>query len=112
MALTDLRNQPITGLLPPQISEALIRVAWPSVAAQKAPAALGQALMKTIIGAPLAWLLLAPLYFGKLLPFVATRYTLTNRRIMIQKGLKPVSTHEKAMSEFERALERYAKKAA
>ena len=26
----------------------------------------------------------------KILPYIARRYTLTNRRIMIQRGLKPV----------------------
>jgi hypothetical protein len=30
------------------------------------------------------------LYAWRLMPFVARRYTLTNRRIIIQKGLKPV----------------------
>lgn len=34
----------------------------------------------------LAWLMLAPLFAMKLLPFFMTRYVVTNRRVMIQKG--------------------------
>jgi uncharacterized membrane protein YdbT with pleckstrin-like domain len=80
--------QAIAGMTPPQIGEAKIREAWPSVARSPAIASLGKMLTRTIVLAPLAWLIMALVYFGKLLPFAATRYTLTNRRIMIRKGLK------------------------
>ena len=86
-AMTDVRQQVITGVVPPQISEAVIRVAWPSVAAWPAVATLGRILTRTIIGAPLAWLIMAPIYFCKVLPFLGKRYTVTNRRVMIQRGL-------------------------
>jgi hypothetical protein len=43
-------------------------------------------LTRTIFLAPLAWLLMAPFYFAKILPIVGRRYTLTNRRLMIRKG--------------------------
>jgi hypothetical protein len=46
-------------------------------------------------------MLLAPLYFKKILPFIARRYTLTNRRIMIQRGLKPVPIQEVALADIE-----------
>jgi hypothetical protein len=92
--MPETRMQAVTGLIPPETREALIREAWPSVAAHPGPAALGRVLMLSIIAAPLGWLLLAPLYFAKILPFVARRYTLTNRRVMIRRGLKPAATHE------------------
>ena len=81
-------GQAITGLTPPQLGERTIRVVWPSVATSPAIAGLGRSMMRTIILAPLAWLLLAPFYFKKILPGLACRYTLTNRRLMIQKGWK------------------------
>ncbi|HMF15964.1 MAG TPA: PH domain-containing protein [Gemmataceae bacterium] len=86
--MTDARLQAIAGLTPPDLGEARVREAWPSVARSPAIASLGKLLTGTIILAPLAWLLMSLAYFGKLLPFAATRYTLTNRRVMIRKGLK------------------------
>src|SRR5262249_49026774 len=85
--MSDVRLQAIAGLTPPDIGEAKVREAWPSVAKSPAIASLGKLLTSTIILAPLAWLLMSLVYFGKLLPFAATRYTLTNRRVMIRKGL-------------------------
>jgi hypothetical protein len=81
-------SQVVTGIVPPQLGEAKIREAWPSVASKPAIANLGRTLTSTIVLAPLAWLLMASVYFGKLLPFVGRRYTLTNRRLMIRKGWK------------------------
>src|SRR5262249_21017869 len=88
------------GVVAPQLGEALIREAWPSVAATPA-AALGRTLTRTIVLAPLAWLLMAPFYFFKILPFLAKRYTLTNRRLMIQRGLKPAPTVEVKLEEID-----------
>ncbi len=83
-------KQAVTGLVPPQTAEAQIRTVWPAVTdASSGIARVGRALIKTKLLAPLAWLILAPLYFKKVLPFLAKRYTLTNRRLMIQRGLKP-----------------------
>ena len=90
--MTD--GQAVTGLVPPQLGEATIRVVWPSVAASPAVASFGRALMRTIILAPLAWLMLAPFYFKKILPGLACRYALTNRRLMIQRGWKRKPAHE------------------
>src|SRR5215475_9198392 len=93
------RKQAVTGVLPPQLGEAIIREVWPSVTGmQPGLATLCEKMQRTIVLAPLAWLLLAPLYFGKVLPFLARRYTLTNRRLMIQRGLKAKSKQEVALS--------------
>jgi hypothetical protein len=99
--ITDGRKQAVTGLVPPQLGEATIRVVWPSVATAPAVARLGRMLMRTIILAPLAWLMLAPFYFKKILPGLARRYTLTNRRLMIQKGWKRKPVQEITLAEID-----------
>jgi hypothetical protein len=96
--MVDYRRQAVTGVVPPEMGEAKIREVWPSVAMFPAIAGLGQKLTRTIILAPLAWLLMSLVYFGKLLPFLATRYTLTNRRLMIRRGWKGTPSHEIALS--------------
>jgi hypothetical protein len=100
--MISLGRQVVTGLVPPLFGEAKIREAWPSVTATCPPAAsLGRQLMLSRLLAPLGWLILLPVYFWKILPFVARRYTLTNRRIMEQRGLKPVPVHEVALDDIE-----------
>jgi hypothetical protein len=99
-ALADVRDQAVTGVAPPQLNEAIIRDVWPSVAAHPGPAGLARACYRTIVLAPVGWLVLAPVYFLKLLAIVpalsnlATRYRLTNRRLMVCKGFKPVPAQE------------------
>ena len=99
--MTAALPQVINGLTPPELGEARIREIWPSVARVPGVASLGRALTKTIILAPLAWLLMAGLYFGKLLPIVGTRYRLTNRRLMILKGLSATMSQEVPLSAIE-----------
>ncbi len=99
--MVDIRLQAITGVIPPQTAEAKIREAWPSVASSKMIAGLGQKLSRTLILAPLAWLIMSAVYFGKLLPFAAIRYTLTNRRIMIRRGWKGTPSHEVSLARID-----------
>ena len=94
MSMTNAAQVAVTGLGPPQRGEAMIRETWPGVDDVPAVARLALTLMRTYVLAPLAWLMLLPLYFKKVLPFFAKRYTLTNRRVMIRRGLKPMPTHE------------------
>jgi hypothetical protein len=75
----------------------MIRQAWPSVTSMPGIAALAYRLQRTIVLAPLGWLLLAWPYFKKVMPFLAKRYTLTNRRLMIRAGLKGKPAHEVAL---------------
>jgi hypothetical protein len=99
-ALADPRDRAATEVASPLLGEAIIRDVWPSVAAYPGPASMARACYRTIVLAPLGWLLLAPLYFMKLAAIVpglsglATRYRLTNRRLMICKGLRPVPAKE------------------
>jgi hypothetical protein len=99
--MVDYRQQAITGVVPPDVGEAKIREVWPSVASAPGIAGLGQKLTRTIILAPLAWLIMSAVYFGKLLPFAATRYTLTNRRLMIRRGWKGAPTHEVPLAKID-----------
>lgn len=99
--MADAAVQVITGVLPPQLGEARVREAYPSVASSSAIASLGRALTATIVLAPLGWLLMSPVYFGKLLPFLGRRYTLTNRRLMIRTTWKGVPLKEVALADID-----------
>lgn len=94
----DNRQQAVAGVVPPDFAEARIRERYPSVARNPGIAGLGRLLTRTILLAPLAWLLMSALYFGKLLPFLMRRYTVTNRRVMIRKGWKGVVSQEVPLS--------------
>jgi Bacterial PH domain len=88
-------RQAVTGVVPPDVGEAMIREIRPTVlAGGGAIPGLARTFMKTIVLAPVGWLLLGPLFAKKLLPFISRRYTLTNRRLMIQHGLKPSPVQE------------------
>jgi hypothetical protein len=88
-------RQAVAGLMPPQLGEAMIRECWPSVVARGGGIAhVAAALMKTVVLAPLGWLLLGPLFVLRIAPFICRRYTLTNRRLMIRKGLRPSPVQE------------------
>ncbi len=92
--MADPQAFPVTGVIPPQIAEGRIREIWPSVARLPGLAGIGRALTGTIVLAPVAWLIMSAAYFGKLLPFVMTRYRLTNQRLMIRKGWKGTPSAE------------------
>jgi len=77
---------------------------WPSVQRFTGPASLGRVLMSSPWLrplAPLSWLLMAPLYFIKIMPGFATRYTITNRRLMVQRGIKRTPSHEVALGDID-----------
>jgi hypothetical protein len=97
-------RQVITGVVPPQLAEALIREAWPTVVGINAGLALlGKKLVRTVFLAPLGFLPLGLLFGLKFAPFVCKRYTLTNRRLMVQHGLKPtpVAGKEVALADID-----------
>jgi hypothetical protein len=81
-------RQAVAGLMAPQTGEALIREEFPTIVAVAGGLCrLCERLMKTIVLAPLAWLLLAPVFLLRIAPFVCKRYTLTNRRLIIRRGI-------------------------
>jgi hypothetical protein len=126
--MTDMRSQAVMGIIPPQVAEARLAYRWPSVARFPGPARLGNAIIQTaknlvfaVIRMPVylsaflilpatvlatliafaAYLLLAPLYFSKVMPLMMTKYVLTNRRIMIQKGWSQKSAGEVPLEKLE-----------
>src|SRR6267378_3474055 len=99
--MVDQRTQAITGLIPPGVSEALIRQNWPSVAMNPTIATLGRKLSLTYILAPLGWLLMALVFFGKFFPLTAVRYAVTNKRVLIRKGITGVPGAEVPLSEID-----------
>lgn len=96
--MAEIQTQAITGVVSPSVAEGHIRDAWPSVASNPAKAALARRCYQSVIFAPIGWLILAPFLLFRILGFLpgfsgfATRYRLTNRRLMICKGslAKPV----------------------
>jgi hypothetical protein len=84
--MADPHAFPVTGVIPPQLAEARIRERWPSVARWPLFATVGRMLTRTIVLAPLAWVVMSLAYFAKLLPLFMRRYTVTNQRVMIRRG--------------------------
>jgi hypothetical protein len=99
--MAEAGKQVVSGLVPPAVAEANIREIWPSVAAFPAIASLGRVLTGTIILAPLAWLIMSLAYFGKLFPFLARRYAITNRRVLIRRGLKGTPGQDVALADID-----------
>src|SRR4029453_663613 len=96
--------EPITGVSPAELKETQIMTVWPSVAMNSLGRAMGRGFairwpdvyifrlgnLLALLSIPLA----LPLYFLKVLPFVGTRYLVTNRRVVVLRGI--VGKEEKA----------------
>jgi uncharacterized membrane protein YdbT with pleckstrin-like domain len=100
-SMLDAAQKGATGVAPDHDGEVMIREVWPSVTIMPAAAALGQKLICSIVLAPLGWFLLLPIYFLKILPFVAKRYTLTNRRLLIRRGLKATPAQQVPLNQID-----------
>lgn len=112
--MIDMRTQAIIGGISPYLGEGVMAIRWPSVSAYGHVAQLGsgiqgraKALVMATLKLPLplailltipatgvaflialtGWLILAPFYFVKIFPGLATRYTLTNKRMVIERDL-------------------------
>jgi hypothetical protein len=95
-------RQAVAGLMPPQLAEAMIREVWPSVHGISAGiAGLSAMFMRSIFLAPLGWMLNGLLFARKLAPFLCQRYTLTNRRLMVRRGWKPVPVQEIPLADID-----------
>ncbi|MCS6977284.1 MAG: PH domain-containing protein [Gemmatales bacterium] len=124
-----MRTQPVMGIVPPSVAEARIAERWPTVAAYpfvSKPAAALQTLAKGLIVSILklhwllaailmifvlplsflialaAWLMLAPFFFAKILPGFMTRYVLTNKRLMVQRGWSRRIVKEVPLTEMDK----------
>lgn len=100
--MPEVRTQAVTGLVPPQQDEARIREKWPSIIARIPPLATAARLLtRTTILAPLAWILMAPFFALKFMPFVMRRYTLTNRRVMVRAGWSGRPVQDVALADID-----------
>lgn len=106
-AVAEPLSQGNPATISSDLGESLIRDIWPSVAAHPGPASLARACYRTTILAPIGWLILAPIYFQKLLAVLpgmsgmATRYRLTNRRLMICKGMRAAPEKEVRLDQIQ-----------
>ena len=99
---TPFLGQAVTGVIPPLLREGMIRSVRPTVLGQSAGLALlAKKLIQTYVLAPVGIFLLGPLFALKFAPFVSKRYTLTNRRLMIQHGLKPSTVKEVLLADID-----------
>jgi len=104
--MARLDSQVITGVVPPQIQEAMIREVWASITTNSGLSALARKFMSSVFLAPVGWLLLLPLFVKRLLGFLpglsglTVKYTLTNRRVMVRTGMKARPVQEIALSEI------------
>ena len=91
-------QQPISGVVPPATAEATVMTVWPSVASTTLGRSLGRLYriregFGPISIGRLALLASIPiglmLYLSMRLPWAIMRYRLTNRRVMIERGINP-----------------------
>ena len=104
-------KQAIAGVAAPESEEVTAMVVWPSIAATPAGRLVGRlaavevgvgrffTLGKLLAVASIPLALAA--FAWKLMPFVARRYRLTNRRIVIQKGLSAVDVRSIGLDGFD-----------
>jgi len=104
-------SQAIAGVAPAEVSERIVMTVWPSVSATLVGRLLGRFYdikagfyiftvgnFAALAFAPLA----VPLYLGKVAPGVGIRYTITNRRIIVQKGVMAVNERSIDLDRFDR----------
>ena len=97
-SITNHSVSAIAGVFPPAISEATVMTVWPSVASTSLGQWLGRLYrIRTGWGAisvgRLALLATIPLglmmYFSMRMPWAIRRYRLTNRRVIVERGINP-----------------------
>ncbi len=104
-------REPIAGVTPSELAEVTCKVVWPTIGATRAGRLVGRlAAVRAgwgeffTVGKLLA-LATIPLsvavFCWQLLPYVCRRYALTNRRIIIRRGLVPIDQHWISLDEFD-----------
>lgn len=103
-------TQAIAGVTPPEQAEVTIMTVWPTMGANALGRALGRAyetpggfgmftIGKLIVLASIP--LALALYFFDLRPWACRRYRLTNRRVIIQKGMQRRDERWVALDDFD-----------
>jgi hypothetical protein len=104
-------NQPIAGATPSELAEVTCKVIWPTIGATWPGRLVGRLadvrlLRGTFFAAgKLLALATIPVSLGvfawQLMPFVCRRYTLTNRRIIIRRGLMALDERWIGLDDFD-----------
>lgn len=95
------RTQAIAGVVPPDVAEAVVMQIWPSISASGLGQSLGRAYsIPFLLRVPII-LATLPLVIALYASHRFTRYTLTTRRILIQKGIRPQPREDVALDELE-----------
>jgi hypothetical protein len=103
-------KQAIAGVAPPQSSEVTIMTVWPTLGASNLGRTLGK--LYAIKAGP--WIftvgnlialcsipIALPLFFWMLSPWATQRYRLTNRRLVVQRGLKAIDERWVELDRFD-----------
>ena len=97
-------TSPIAGVVPSEISEVTCKVVWPTIGATRVGRFVGQLVGVRLGLGKLLALATIPLsvavFFWQLMPYVCRRYALTNRRIIIRKGLGAIDEKWINLDEF------------
>ena len=103
--------QPVAAVMPSDLAEVTCKVVWPTIGATRAGRFVGRlADVRLGVGqfftlGKLLALATIPVsltvFCWQLMPYVCRRYALTNRRIIIRKGLRPVDERWVNLDEFE-----------
>jgi hypothetical protein len=104
-------NQPIAGVTPSELTEVTCKVVWPTIGATRAGRLVGRladvrwGLGKFFTLGKLLALATIPIslavFAWQLMPRVCRRYAMTNRRIIIRKGLMPLDERWIGLDEFD-----------
>lgn len=104
-------KQAIAGVVPADAQEVKLTTVWPSLSVYRLGSIIGQlcairwpGVYIFRLGNLMALLSIGPailLYFWRVAPVTGIRYTLTNRRIVVQKGMKPVDDRSIDLDEFD-----------
>jgi hypothetical protein len=111
MATVSLGAQPIAGVTPAETRETTVMTVWPSVAQYGLGQLLGSAFairwpdvyffrlgnLFALLAIPVALVL----FFMRIAPGIGTRYRLTNRRIVVQRGLSGVEDKSVELDRFD-----------
>src|SRR5438309_4412785 len=103
--------QPIAGVVPPEFKETTVMTVWPSVAKYGLGRTLGTLFdirwpdvyffrlgrLIALASIPVALVL----FFMRIAPFIGTRYRLTNRRIIVERGLTSVEDKAVDLDRFD-----------
>jgi hypothetical protein len=104
-------KQPIAGVTPAEVAETAIMTVWPSIAAYSSGQFLGR--LYSIrwpnvyffrLGNLLALLSIPHamcLYFCRIAPSIGVRYLVSNRRIVVQRGLRAIEARSIALNAFD-----------